>query len=61
MKDFEVHPIGTAMEIKLARELIREVGQVIEQYGEVVPHNVRMSYNRLLEQYKVVLQNEENE
>ena len=50
--DFETHPIGTAQEIKLSRDLARAVDQVIKQYGLVVPQSVVVPYNRLLEHYQ---------
>ena len=51
MKDFEVHPIGTAEEIRLSRLLANEITQISEQYGGVVPHNVILAYNKLLDHY----------
>jgi hypothetical protein len=50
--DFETHPLGTAQEIKLSRDLARAVDQVIKQYGLVVPQSVVVPYNRLLEHYQ---------
>ena len=50
--DFETHPIGTAEEIKLSRDLARAVDQIIKQYGLVVPNSVVAPYNRLLEHYQ---------
>ena len=52
INDFETHPIGTAEEIKLSRDLARAVDQIIKQYGLVVPHSVVAPYNRLLEHYQ---------
>lgn len=52
MKDFEVHEIGTAMEIKLGRDLAREIGQVLDQYGQVIPHNVMQAYLKLKVHYE---------
>jgi hypothetical protein len=51
MSDFEVHPIGTTEEIRLSRALAREIQQITEQYGGVVPHNVMTAYNKLYECY----------
>lgn len=51
MKEFETHPVGTAEEIKLSRQLAREVEQVIRQYGRVVPNNVIQAYIKLKELY----------
>lgn len=52
VNDFETHPIGTAQEIKLSRDLARAIEQVIDQYGQVVPRSVVVHYNRLLEHYQ---------
>ena len=51
MNDFEVHDIGTAEEIRLSRALANEIGQITHQYGGVVPHNVMLAYNKLLDHY----------
>jgi hypothetical protein len=59
MKDFEVHPIGTAEEIRLSRVLANEIEQITHQYGGVVPHNVILAYNKLYEHYMKQIQNEE--
>ena len=50
--DYETHPVGTAEEIKLSRDLARAVDQIIKQYGLVVPNSVVAPYNRLLEHYQ---------
>ena len=52
VNDFETHPVGTAQEIKLSRDLARAIDQVIKQYGIVVPQSVVSPYNKLLEHYK---------
>ena len=59
MKDFETHPRGTAEEIKLSRALANEIQQSLEQWGEVLPHNVRIAYNKLYGYYIKQIQNEE--
>jgi len=51
MSDFEVHPIGTAEEVRLSRALANEITQITHQYGGVVPLNVMTAYNRLYECY----------
>ncbi len=38
-------------EIKLSRELAREIEQAVQQYGQVVPHSVYQAYLRLKELY----------
>jgi len=38
-------------EIRLSRELAKEIGQVVEQFGQVVPHSVMAAYTRLLQHY----------
>lgn len=52
MKDFEVHPIGTATEIKLSRALANEIEQITQQYGNVVPHSVLQKYYELRSYYQ---------
>ena len=62
MKDFEVHARGTTEEIRLSRELTQAIQQLIEQYGEgIIPHSIRMPYNRLLGQYMRQIQMENGE
>jgi|688.fasta_scaffold921693_2 hypothetical protein len=52
VNDFETHPVGTAEEIKLSRDLARAIEQIIAQYGLVVPNSVVASYNKLLKHYE---------
>ena len=59
MKDFEVHDIGTAEEIRLSRALANEIQQSLEQWGEVLPHNVKIAYNKLYGFYIKQIQHEE--
>ncbi len=59
MKDFETHPRGTAEEIRLSRALANEIEQSLHQWGEVLPSNVRLAYNRLHECYMRQIQDEE--
>jgi hypothetical protein len=51
MSDFEVMAIGSTKEIKLSRELAREIEQVTQQYGNVIPQNVMNAYLKLKEHY----------
>ena len=51
MNDFEVHPRGTAHEIAASRKLAREIDQIMEQFGQVVPTNVLLAYNELRQIY----------
>lgn len=51
MSDFEVLPIGSTKEIKLSRDLAREIEQSFEQYGQVVPRNILNAYLKLKEYY----------
>lgn len=51
MKDFEVHPIGTLGEIKLSRELAREIEQVTQQHGNTIPSSILDVYYKLREYY----------
>ena len=56
--DFEVHAIGTSTELRLSRDLSREIEQTLHQFGEVLPDNVRLAYNRLNEHYAKQIQME---
>lgn len=56
-KDFETHALGTAKEIRLSRDLAREIEKTTEQYGNVVPHNVMKAYQKLCEHYQVQIEN----
>lgn len=60
MDDFEVHPRGTAAEIKAARELAQAMQQHIEQWGEgIFSPSILQPYKRLYGQYVRQLQSEE--
>ena len=59
MTDFETHPRGTAEEIRLSRALANEIEQSLQQWGEVLPSNVRLAYDRLFACYMRQIQNEE--
>lgn len=60
MSDFEVHPIGTATEIRLSRELARSIEQLMDQYGPgIVPESIRQAYERLYESYLRQIENGE--
>lgn len=58
MSDFEVHPIGTAREIKLSRELAQSIEQIVTQYGKVIPHDVYNAYLQLKEHYGKQIESE---
>jgi hypothetical protein len=58
MSDFEVHDIGTARELKLSRDLAREIDQVTRQFGNVVPENVMNAYLKLKEHYALQIESE---
>ena len=58
MSDFEVHPIGTAREIRLSRDLARAIESNIEQYGNVVPHDVLQAYLKLKDYYAYQIESE---
>lgn len=57
--DFETHPRGTIEELRLSRELASEIQQSLDQFGEVIPNNVRQAYNRLYGHYIKQKQSEE--
>jgi len=57
MKDFEVHPRGTAEEIKLSRALANEIEQITHQYGDgIVPNSVFKAYKELTDYYAVQIE-----
>ncbi len=50
--DFEVHEIGTATELRLSRELAKQMKQIGEQFGfGIFPENVSTAYYKLIEHY----------
>lgn len=52
MKDFEVHPIGTADEMRLSRSLASSIDQLINQYGEgIIPLSILRPYKELKQHY----------
>lgn len=59
MNDFETHPRGTAKELRLSRELAREIHEQIEQHGEIFPEPVRIAFNKLYGHYIYSIQSEE--
>ena len=58
MSDFEVLPIGSTKEIKLSRDLAREIEQSLEQYAQVVPRNILNAYLKLKEYYALQIESE---
>jgi len=57
--NFEVHPIGTATEMRLARELVAVIEQMTDQFGEgIVPYNVFKAYSELHDHYVTQLEAE---
>ena len=59
MSDFEVHPIGTTMEIKYSRELANAIEQITYQYGNgIVPNSVLNAYLKLRQHYAVQIATE---
>jgi hypothetical protein len=59
MTDFETHPRGTAEELRLLRALVGEIKQVMDQFGQVIPHNVVIAYNKLSGYYIKQIHNED--
>lgn len=60
MSDFEVHPRGTAEEIKLSRELASTIQQQIDQWGErIINQEILQAYKRLYGTYIKQLQHED--
>ena len=59
MKDFEVHPIGTTMEIKYSRELANAIEQITQQYGNgIIPTSVLKTYLELKNHYAIQIESE---
>ena len=58
MSDFEVLPIGSTEEIKLSRELSREIEEVTQQYGSFFPQNVMNAFLKLKEHYAWQIESE---
>lgn len=62
MSSFETCPQGTFEEIRLSRELVREMEQVMESYGKgIFPVNVMQAYNRLYGHHIKMMQKENHE
>jgi hypothetical protein len=60
MKDFEVHEIGTAKELRLSRALSNSIYLLCEQYGEGIFHESVLSpYKELIKMYKEQIEKEE--
>lgn len=52
MPDFETHEIGTARELFLCRELVKQIEQITKQYGDgIIPSSVLQSYKELKKFY----------
>ena len=57
----ESHPIGTARELLLSRNLARAIEQLMIQYGpNIIPFSIREPYFVLKSEYDKQLQNEES-
>lgn len=60
--DFEVHPIGTALEIKLCRELVESMVQLQVQYGRgILAEQVVSKLDKVIEHYNRKMENERYE
>lgn len=61
MSDFEVHPIGTAEEIRLSRALANAINEEAAQWEMgLFPHSVRLAYQRLEDHYMKQMEMEES-
>lgn len=57
--DFETHPIGTSKEIKLSRQLVNEITEVIQSFeAGIFPVNVLKAYDELLSHYEWQMENQ---
>ena len=60
--DFEVHPIGTAQELKITRDLVIEMAQLQKQYGTGIFHKtISDKLNVLLAFYDKLIETERYE
>lgn len=60
--DFEVHPIGTAQELKMSRDLVIEMAQLQKQYGTGIFHKtISDKLNTLLGFYDKLMDSERYE
>jgi len=58
--DFEVHPRGTAEELRRSRELATVIDQLIVQYGEgIIPKSILDKYKPLRLMYQRHITSEE--
>ena len=56
MPDFETHRVGTSSELALSRELVAQIKQITEQFGNgIVPDNVFKAYEKLIKFYEADL------
>lgn len=59
MTDFETHVRGTATEIRLSRELVKEMEQIMVQHGRgIFPANVLSAYDKLVSHHSLQLASE---
>ena len=59
MLDFETHVRGTATEIRLSRELIKEMEMIMTQYGRgIFPESVLAAYDKLVAHHSLQLASE---
>jgi hypothetical protein len=60
--DFEVHELGTTMELKLCRALIEDMTQISKQYGRgIFPSTVANKLDNIVAFYASVIEDERYE
>lgn len=52
MHDFEVHPLNTHLELRLARNLANTMAQEQQQWGNIYPRQVTLALQALLKHYE---------
>lgn len=58
MAGFETHPRGTAEEIRLSRELAREIEKINEQFRGAVPQPIWAKFKKLNKHYQLQMETE---
>lgn len=60
MADFEVHPIGTAEEIRLSRKLSTAISELQTTWGDkIIPNEIARAQEALVECYMKQLEREQ--
>ena len=60
MQDFEVHPLNTHRELRLARNLANTMAEEQAQWGNIYPRQVTQALQALLQHYESQAEFEQN-